>query len=776
MKNRNRIILQEKYHKLRIELQETIRLAHYAYVHQLDDLAAEKKKREHKGEDEANLLTHLTVQMSDLLEKPENQIIPKETLFDDSITLITNFKGFLQNRNNWAKLSHEELHGINILLERAHAAVTGIPSSIDNDDELRNINSFEYLYALSAYIPESLRQRPYFKEVRALYDAGKHYDSSVAYGDLYTHFQLALQEYIEQDIHFTTKAFTQLEAELNSVEKQREDNTITKKRYQLKRAELDSQLAEFKQFDKLVITVFANQNAALSRSWGTAKTAVQSVRQTNHASTKKAVTSSLSGSSRKINKIAPREGEKLGNKIKINYTGDMVTSAKTNQPSKIVLSHHMETDREQLRFGTTGQVYFGDDAHINPIFIRFLEAKKRQRAGKTLDDKATRIQHVYINNLVRKTNNVVFDCNPFSSVRREKEITEKLENLNQLHDNIAVITLPTNGGFLAESVMHQRKNNVSAKDAFNQMLAIAEGKGKTDAYQNDFYISDDIKTLLYKNTTEHNKLSKLLEESFAEMGVSQTGLMSPAERQAVFFHFVKFKLTDFVLNTLNPESFNISCKDAIDRGSVSTTYYALMQSIDRKHPISRDEFEELLHGPAITVKARGMNDYIMSIWSAVDAWIKGQDRLVAGSPHKRDVPAWLRAWHKDNAIDGQYALAVTEENTERNKEVISNLKQYIKIITNDKSTLLSSCFFFSRYYTDKQGLDRDWKKQAATKVLHYLEHHTKGATLILCDEEVKALKDGRLSQCFKNTTSPINLETVIAPLHDKHRTCGFGMN
>src|SRR5690606_4438159 len=113
--------------------------------------------------------------------------------------------------------------------------------------------------------------------------------------------------------------------------------------------------------------------------------------------------------------------------------------------------------------------------------------------------------------------------------------------------------------------------------------------------------------------------------------------ISPAQRQAVWFHFNKFELPNYIIQTLQPESINFSCKDAIDRGGVSSAYYNLVKSFETDHPLSREEFDQALHAAPAMVKGRGMNHHLKMIWNTVDAYVNANYQAIYEDPQK----AWL---------------------------------------------------------------------------------------------------------------------------------------
>ena len=48
------------------------------------------------------------------------------------------------------------------------------------------------------------------------------------------------------------------------------------------------------------------------------------------------------------------------------------------------------------------------------------------------------------------------------------------------------------------------------------------------------------------------------------------------DQQMVYFHFIKFEIPRFYIQKLNPDSFNFSCWDGMDRAGIESAYYNLL--------------------------------------------------------------------------------------------------------------------------------------------------------------------------------------------------------
>jgi hypothetical protein len=72
------------------------------------------------------------------------------------------------------------------------------------------------------------------------------------------------------------------------------------------------------------------------------------------------------------------------------------------------------------------------------------------------------------------------------------------------------------------------------------------------------------------------------------------------------------------METIQPDTYNISCKDNIDRGGAHNLWYEFMHEIKNgEREISLEEFQMNLDASAILVKDRPMNDHRNVVWNAL---------------------------------------------------------------------------------------------------------------------------------------------------------------
>ncbi|WP_454780735.1 hypothetical protein [Legionella sp. WA2022007384] len=205
----------------------------------------------------------------------------------------------------------------------------------------------------------------------------------------------------------------------------------------------------------------------------------------------------------------------------------------------------------------------------------------------------------------------------------------------------------------------------------------------------DFHISERIRRKIFKDgaryspETEAKILKRLLDESFEALGYSNKDELTEAERQAVWFHFIKYQLTNHIIDSLNPKSINFSCKDAIDRGGVASAYYNLVKSFELtpkeqengviKIPMSREEFEEALHAAPTMVKGRGMNHHIKLIWNSVDAYVNANYQQLKDDSQK----AWLIEWRDFNCPHQRVEKLLDQRIKEGKEEIEKHLQDLI---------------------------------------------------------------------------------------------------
>gem|GEM_PF-6472559 len=283
--------------------------------------------------------------------------------------------------------------------------------------------------------------------------------------------------------------------------------------------------------------------------------------------------------------------------------------------------------RIEYRFGTQGQRDDGN-VQVSPLFKRWIETQADV-------DNPDKITHIYFNNLARNRDNNDYEGN------LEVDLTYALHELEEKHSNIAVITLPADKGFMDAHDYTKTEEVLNGKEVFEEFVNIP----LLNLGKNDFYISHKIESLLYSdNDKKEKKIRQLLTNSFTKFNIDKNKKISHSDRQAIWFDFIKFEFTNFVIETLDPKGFNITCKDGIDRAAAASVYYNLMKSIETDNPLTREEFERGLHAAATMVKGRGMNHHINLVWNAVNAYVNCHYDAIKNNENLK----WLIEWRNAN--------------------------------------------------------------------------------------------------------------------------------
>jgi hypothetical protein len=545
--------------------------------------------------------------------------------------------------NASTKLTSHDLSRVKHEFQLIYKDITGIPlsSDIKNGDELRNINSYEYLRYIAYAFPENLiSTNTVFRKIAHL--TSYNY-SNASFGNLYTQFLTEVERLIESgelDNHRQqlAKAIRAYENEIEALKttlKKYPRNQALKRALKAKQRMLAKNIKELELYDELIDRIYKNQNLALVRSHEFVNPVLQraDVKQTSSKAEKEIRKHLIGGNSLRsfinhyiysfddMNDTTPQQIGSTTGQISATISPEFKPQFTTSQASVRHYEYKTETDPLELRFGTQGQ-FVDYIEKSSSTFKAWLAVNKKRNPQKP-------ITHIYFNNLPRNRK-PIFDAWPFNlhPKVRESKLTKAMEDLgNENGSVIAVITLPADQGLMSKALVNQHDKTISYLTAYNEMLAIANGTSQAEIQ--DFYISPRIKALIYKGH-ENQVLRGLLDKSFSLLGFKSSDMLSPAEKQAVFFHFIKFELTDHIINELKPLSFNMACKDAIDRGGASSAYYNLLKSIERGTPMSQAEFEQALHGAPTLVKGRSMNHHTRLIWNAIDAYISGFDKELNG--------------------------------------------------------------------------------------------------------------------------------------------------
>lgn len=505
------------------------------------------------------------------------------------------------------------------------------PPAKDKIKDLHNRNCYEYLKYMSKDAPGWLRRLPIVGLQHFWKTPDYQYDPTVSYANLYNRFLSALEEQIDVKPEVATN--THLVHYANTEEKKRELNKWLARVYENNNSILETTYEHFA--DEL-----KSRRLIDSRPEGLISDAVKPIeRQASHDHTPQYAGSMIGRASAFLSS---------------NFKPMLTTSIPSTRDYKYTIAQRADVDRsypQELRFGTQGQRH-DDQPRVSPLFKHWL----KQKAVVAEPDK---ISHVYFNLLGWDRDD--------SEGKKEKELSQALHDLEAEHPNIVVITLPADKGIMDKHAYQKTETTATLtvgsvyEDFLKRATGERAGNGTKDPV--DFYISNKAKLLLYANdlapearealsddelkARETAKLQELLDSSFKAMGIkpdAKLETLSPAQQQAVWFHFTKYTFPNMVLDTIKPVSWNASCKDAIDRGGVASAYVNLMRSIDSGIPMSRDEFDMALHAAAAVVKGRGLNHHYELVWNAIDAYVDANIETLSADKDS----AWLIHWRNDN--------------------------------------------------------------------------------------------------------------------------------
>lgn len=454
-----------------------------------------------------------------------------------------------------------------------------------SSDAMHNRNCYAYFFQLNSVINDLVIQLlPRFAEIKEL--IAKPYNEKTPYGDLYSCNIAALETIIEQNITLSS--------------------------------------AENAALDDLIEAIYHNNNQILDQT---------QMRWLNHIISQKGnpsakIKATLKDPIKTTNHLSPHDAQSLFHLISNFLTSNFKPQFGTNIPT---IKKHTYTHVNapiEYRFSTQAQRHNGK-ARVSPLFVRCLKIRAKKFSSEH------EMVHIYFNNLGYNRNSLDM------AGSKEKDLTNALHELEKDPTlKIIVITLPAHKGLMSESSYKITNDKQSYSLVFNELLAVAQGQMHQSGIS-DFRISQQTRKLLFQTSDNEEKtLNSLLIESFKAHGTGPNVSLSTAQKQAIWLHFIKYELTNFIINKVSPKSYNFSCKDAIDRGAVSSAYFNLMKSFELEKPMQRDEFECALDAAAASVKGRGMNFHRKIIWNALDSYVNANYEDLKANKDK----FWLIYW------------------------------------------------------------------------------------------------------------------------------------
>jgi hypothetical protein len=533
----------------------------------------------------------------------------------------------------------------------------------NSNNSLFNRNCHAYLSIIMLNMPDSVLKtlsESLQSKLITIKNAPYKYDETVAYGNIYSDFFTQLDANIDQiydkrvlELNLSIKRSEHLSNVLSESNKNSRIYPLFEKiskPFILPEEKLRIIRSEIEALDDFIDAIYHNDNKVLIDAFEQIKSLTLSQRPKSTPIRKKIAKTISADDEKNHNLITPTQQGSRWGRFTTLISEDFKPQYKTSIATIRQYQYTKDSHRVEYRFGTQGQRHRGKE-RVSPLFERWLTVQQHKNPQK-------KITHVYFNNLGLDRHGFK-GPNRIDEGKKERKLSLALHQLETRHDNIAVITLPADKGLFNENDYMQTQKILQKDTVKAQFLQIARQEDDTGAnIKDDFFISKKIKQLIYQGNKKSLKdnelkvLNNLIDSSFKKLGFEHDVLLSPAQRQAVWFHFTKYELPNFIIEALNPDGFNFSCKDAIDRGGVSSTYYNLMKSIELQKTMSRDEFERGLHAAAAVVKGRGLNGHLKRIWNAVDVYVRANYESLRNDEKR----AWLVEWRDANCphvrVDG----------------------------------------------------------------------------------------------------------------------------
>lgn len=323
---------------------------------------------------------------------------------------------------------------------------------------------------------------------------------------------------------------------------------------------------------------------------------------------------------------------------------------KNNVPYVAFGNDELQSDQKCLRIGAQVQ----GAGEVNPTFKRYLLAKAHEEKADTSKNEKGNYNYVYINLLKRpqehqgpsEKKGVAYLLDKFVRFSEGKKALALENDLSKPEFKTACITLPAdgeffNGGFSMSTGKSTDGLTTNLEELQQQLYeSIRDNK-------NDFYMPDEVKAALFgdnmKEVVEQLYLTAL--QKTIDPNIQQKDLrgleITPQNRNAILFQFVKGELSNKIIDELNPKAYNMSCKDAIDRGGIHTLYHHLNKRFDQNNPMSESEFKKYMDAPAMIVKYRTLNDNRTLLWNTLKHRNENDPKFAKSHP-------WVKDWVAKN--------------------------------------------------------------------------------------------------------------------------------
>ncbi|WP_083505124.1 hypothetical protein [Legionella santicrucis] len=472
-------------------------------------------------------------------------------------------------------------------------STTTKPQSTFTSDAIHNRNCYAYFLQLKPVLNKKINSLlPVFAKLHSI--MGQEYNDSYPYGDLYSSCIASLEEFIGN----------------NSIEK-------------------------VKILDDLVLAIYHNDNHILEKPSEWINDIGAKTRPQKPAANK--IKQKVKDTHDTINQRTPNDVGGIFSRLYSLFSNDFKPQYETNLPSIKNYSYKNVLDPIEYRFSTQAQRHNGK-TRISPLFKRWLQISAEKSSS------TQPICHIYFNNLGLDRS----DLNLAGS--KERKFTLELHKLEKNPSyKVLVITLPAHEGLMDSNHYKITNDRLSILSVFNEFLDVAKGKHHKSGIS-DFKMSREARKQLFGTSkNEEITLKSLLKKSFKAQGLEKNHFISTAQKQAIWLHFIKYELTNYIIGTIQPNSFNFSCKDAIDRGALSSSYFNLIRSFELNKPITREEFERSIDAAAASIKGRGMNFHRKIIWNALNVYVNANYAKLFANREK----SWLIYWRDMNCPHSQ---------------------------------------------------------------------------------------------------------------------------
>ena len=206
--------------------------------------------------------------------------------------------------------------------------------------------------------------------------------------------------------------------------------------------------------------------------------------------------------------------------------------------------------------------------------------------------------HLYIN-LLKNTKGSVLNFERRNEAKRSRALHSLEQDSNS---PIIVISLPADDRVLSTS---SQDDISTVQDLIDRAIhGIQEN-------QHDFYMSDESRETLFteeKSITE--KIATLFQQSLAHLfprgkEIKFSKKLKHNDLRMIWFDFVKLQLTEYILTKITHSTFNITCKDGIDRAWAHSMYYNEFR--EQRRQLEDEDWLKFANRPAEIVKGRKMN-------------------------------------------------------------------------------------------------------------------------------------------------------------------------